>query len=139
VPGVRWQGPRRRGCGGGVSRRTTPSPVVAQASFGLLRVSRHAVDRYRARVESRAPVPRIVAAMVDAHFRQGAQPPGGLDQVGPVAAIRADGWIVAPGWACPLKRDDDAWVVVTCMRRARKSKAHRRQLRDEARGEMFDA
>lgn len=104
---------------------------VVPTPFGPLVVTAHADEQYRARIDRFATTADVEAALAGATFRRGAQPPGRV-QFASQAAYSCAGWLTTATWACPLVQGHDALVAVTCLRRERKTKALRRELREHA-------
>lgn len=101
-------------------------------------VTDHAVARYRRRVDRRASLADIAAAFSRARFQRRA-PGWQVTQNGLATDVTSNaGWLVTGEWALSLRVpfepnvDRADFVVTTVLVRYRKSKAVRRQLREQA-------
>jgi hypothetical protein len=107
-------------------------------------VTRHAVDRYRMRVDRRASVEDVLAVVASCSLEY--REPGWVLRH---AEHRADAWLVVPGRRAvfPLRFPQERtrvgpepeFVAATCLTRPRLSKPDRRWLREQAEEDAWAA
>lgn len=118
--------------------------IVQVKSGERVAVTKHAVQRYRQRVDRSARQKEIKAAIAEGVVRT--RPPS-WGTLRSAMEGESDGWLHARGWALVLRRPNDTdgnrdridFVAATCIAKHTRSKADRRQLREQAREDRWAA